>query len=118
MHSNFSFSDDTVGYFIDGVVDEKSINQLQTHILEKLEKYGKINLYLEDNGIESFTMPAIANEILFKIEHSEKLRKVALVTDRKWIQACGAIENLFLATTIKSFDTNKRLEAMSWIAER
>ncbi|WP_432411758.1 STAS/SEC14 domain-containing protein [Rasiella sp. SM2506] len=118
MNSSFSFSDDTVGYFIEGVVDENSVNQLHIRILEKLNKYGKINLYLEDNGIENFTIPAIINQILFKIEHADKLRKIALVTNRKWIQGCGAVENLFLTTTIKSFDTEKRMEAMSWIAER
>ncbi|QIE59351.1 STAS/SEC14 domain-containing protein [Rasiella rasia] len=118
MNSSFSFSEDTVGFFIVGVVDEEHIAALNDEILEKMQRFGKINLYLEDNGIERFTIPAIVNEILFKIEHADKLNKVVLVTNIKWIKACVAIENLFLPTQIKSFDTDNRIEAMSWIAER
>lgn len=118
MESSFSFSKETVGFFIDGVVDEDRINQLHHQILAKIEKHKKVNLYLEDNGIERFTLPAIAEQIKFKLTNADKLNKVALVTNRKWIQACAAIENLFLPTTIKSFPTEDRLDAISWIAER
>lgn len=118
MDTSFSFSDNTVGYFIDGVVDEKSIDELHDQIADKIDKYGTINLYLEDMGIETFTLPAFIDQVLFKIKNANQLNKVAIVTDKKWLKACGTLHNLFVSTSTKNFDTEQRMEAMSWIAER
>ncbi|MFC7356685.1 STAS/SEC14 domain-containing protein [Jejudonia soesokkakensis] len=116
MHSSFTFSKDTVGFLIDGNVNEKAINKLQIEILEKLKSFDKINLYLEDSNIESFTLPAIVNQLMFKLEHGDRFRKIAIVTDRKWIHMCGSIENIFLSGTLKNFDISERLKAMNWIS--
>jgi len=116
MLSNFSFSKDTLGFIIQGKVDEASIRELQGRVLEMLETYEKINLYLEDDGIESFTLPAVIDEILFKIEHGDRFNKVALVTDRKWIKMCGHIENILIPATVKNFDVSERLKAIEWVA--
>lgn len=118
MLSSFSFSKDTVGFLIEGVMDEDAMDKLHERILEKQSQFDKINLYLEDADIERFTMPAIVSQLMFKLEHSKKFRKVALVTDRKWIHLCGSLENMFLGATVKSFDTEDRMDAMSWIAQR
>ncbi|MAZ72294.1 MAG: hypothetical protein CMC70_04020 [Flavobacteriaceae bacterium] len=116
MNSSFSFSDNTVGFFIeDGVFDTERFDKLCVEIVDKIDRFGKINLYLEDQGIDRFTLPAVSKEILFKIEYKEHLNKVALVTDRKWIHACATIENFFLPVKIKSFNTDERIDAMSWI---
>ena len=116
METSFSFSDNTVGFFFDGVVDQEKIQNFRNTIEDKFERYNKINIYLEDNGIEKFTLPAILDEIAFKFKNSNKLHKIALVTDIKWIHACAALENLILPTTIKSFSLDKRMDAMSWIS--
>ncbi len=117
MNSSFSFSDNTVGFFIEGgVFDVARVDTLIENVKKKIETYGKINLYLEDQGVEHFTLPAVAKEIHFKIEHKEQLNKVALVSDRKWIYACAIIENLFLPIEVKSFEVDQRMDAMSWIA--
>lgn len=116
MHSSFTFSKNTVGFLIDGDVDEKAINKLQIEILEKLKSFDKINLYLEDSNIESFTLPAVVNQMMFKFEYGDRFNKVAMVTDRKWIHLCGNLKNMFLSATIKNFDTSDRLKAMNWIS--
>ena len=116
MNSSFSFSDNTVGFFIEGgIFNAERMERLIENIVKKIDTYGKINLYLEDQGVEHFTLLAVAKEIQFKIEHKKELNKVALVSDRKWIHACGKIVNLFLPIEVKSFDIGQRMEAISWI---
>lgn len=117
MFSTFSFSNNTVGFLIDGNLNQKTVDNLHQQILERLDAFEKINLYMEDTGIESFSLPAVIDEILFKIKHNDKFHKIALVTNHKWIHLCGGIENLFLDIKIKSFDIKDRLEAITWIAE-
>ncbi|RDK89135.1 SpoIIAA family protein [Marinirhabdus gelatinilytica] len=119
MHPSFSFSEETVGFLIeDGVFDKERSEELFAEISKKIKRFGKINLYLEDQGIDKFTLPAISDNVLFKHENKEKLNKVALVSDRKWIHACATVENLFLPIAVKSFTVDERMEAMSWIMEK
>jgi len=118
MSPSFSFSEKTVGFLIeDGVFNKKRAASLIAEIEKKIERFGSINLYLEDQGVERFTLPAISEHLLFKYEHKENLGKVALVSDRKWIHACASIEKLLLPINVKSFAVEKRMEAMKWIME-
>ncbi len=119
MNSSFSFSKNTVGFFIEGgVFDQDRFEELADQIRAKIDRYKIINLYLEDQGIESFTIPAISKKILFEHKFKDNLNKVALVTDRRWIKACAAVQDLYMPTTIKTFAVEDRIDAMSWIAQQ
>jgi SpoIIAA-like len=117
MHSSFSFSENTLGFLVDGVLDKKRVKKINKEILDKIERYGKINLYLEDDGIENFTLPALVKEISFKIKHADRLNRVALVSNERWVDACAGIQNFLLSTDVKTFSTKNRLRAMSWIVQ-
>ncbi|NND88520.1 MAG: STAS/SEC14 domain-containing protein [Flavobacteriaceae bacterium] len=116
MLSNFSFSDSTVGFVIDKEYTKEVSKQLHKRILEKAEVYDKINLYIEDSSIEHFSIKIVAKEIIFKLENASLFNKVALVSDRKWIHRCASVENMFMEAEVKSFDSDDRLSAISWIA--
>ncbi|GAB5399049.1 MAG: hypothetical protein Aureis2KO_06340 [Aureisphaera sp.] len=116
MFSGFSFAQDTIGYIIDGKMNTEAINALRAQILEKFEEHDKINLYLEDAGIESFSLNAVFIATLFPIEHAGRFNKIALVTDRKWIHLLGNLDTLVAKVNIKNFTTEKRMDAMAWIA--
>lgn len=115
MISSFSFSDNTVGYILSGVVNELTINRIIVQIEEKWERFDSINLYLEDDNIEDFTLGAIFKEIQFKLGNAKKFDKIAVVTNRKWIKACSALENLFVSTEMRAFETEERIRALSWV---
>lgn len=118
MLSPFSFSDDTIGFLLEGVIDEATFDSLHSQIREKWEVYGKISLYIEDTGIETLSIIGFIKELLFKIENPKRFHKIALVSDRKWIYICGAIEDLFIEAKVKNFASEERLEAISWIAQK
>lgn len=118
MFSDFSFSDDTVGFLIEGDFNTELSLELHARILQKLKEYDRINLYLEDSNIENFSLDAVFEDIRFKVRNAERFNKVALVSDRRWIKLCAALEGVFTGMNIKSFSTDDRLKAMSWIAER
>ena len=117
MLLNFSFSEETVGYIIDGVMDKAAIEELKNEILEKFKTHDTINLYLEDSGIERFSLNAILIATLFPVEHHHRFEKIALVTNRKWIHALGVIDTFLSGVTIKNFTTEDRMDAISWISE-
>ncbi|WP_114492038.1 STAS/SEC14 domain-containing protein [Candidatus Ulvibacter alkanivorans] len=118
MFTSFSFSEDTVGFMLTGTFDDKIVERLHQEILEKLQTHDKINLYIEYNGIDEFTLPSLLKELIFKLKHTDDFDKVALVADEKWIKLCASMENLFLSSNIKNFDVEDRLKAINWIAQR
>ncbi|MEL6811291.1 MAG: STAS/SEC14 domain-containing protein [Bacteroidota bacterium] len=115
MFLNFSFSNDAIGYIVDGRMDSKAIRYLRDEILKKLEEHDKINLYLEDSGIESFSLNSVVTTTLFPHKHRGRFNKVAMVTDHKWIHLLVSLNSVFLDANIRNFTTDRRLEAIEWI---
>ena len=71
---------------------------------------------MEDSNIETFTLPGVVNQVLFKFEYGDRFHKIAMVTDRKWIHMCANIKNTFLSAKVKNFETSERIKAMNWIS--
>ncbi len=117
MFTTFSFSKDTVGFLLEGEISKKEIQKLNIVIEEKLVIFDKINLYLEDANVKSFTLPAVLDQIAFKFNHRHNFSKIALVSDRKWVHWCAAMETTFVSGQVRSFESENRLEAIAWIAE-
>ncbi|PVW17175.1 SpoIIAA family protein [Marixanthomonas spongiae] len=117
MISNFSFSDTTVGFLIEGTFNKKTVDNFIEAINEKLAQFETINLYIEDTGIESFSLPALVEELSFKIKHGNRFNKVALVCDRQWLKRCGDLYDFFTDSEFQNFSSEERIQAMSWIAQ-
>lgn len=117
MLSDFSFSDTTVGFLIEGNFNEETVDSFIAKIKDKLNQYDKINLYIEDTGVESFSIPSVLEELSFKIKHSNRFNKVALVCDHKWVKLCGNLYDFFTDSEFQNFSSEGRIRAMSWIAQ-
>ena len=117
MFLNFSFPNDSIGYIIDGVMDTAAIHYLRDEILKKLEEHDKINIYLEDAGVERFSLNSIVVSALFPHRHRDRFNKVAIVTDRKWIHFLTLVNNIFISATVRNFTTEKRMDAIGWITD-
>jgi hypothetical protein len=117
MLASFSFSDNTIGFLIDGVLDDKTHDNLKRQVFKRFKGHNKVNLYMEDASIVHFKIRSVLSNCAFKIRNSKKINKIAVVTDKNWIHVCCFLDNLFLSTSVRSFKIKDRLEAISWIAE-
>lgn len=116
MLSDFSLSDNTVGFLIEGNFDKEMASKLISNIEAKLDFYDTINLYLEDVNIEEFSISAVLEEMLFKVNHSDRFNKIALVTDRKWFKACAAITKMFMSSQTRTYSPEDRVDAITWVS--
>lgn len=116
MVIHLDFAIDTVAYVFDGPMTDQKINELRIDILQKLEKHDQINIYLEDQGIEHFTMYSVLQGIIFPLQNSNRFNRVAMVTNRNWIHMLSSINQIFMTGSIKNFTTEERVHAMQWVA--
>ncbi|SRX53912.1 STAS/SEC14 domain-containing protein [Aequorivita sp. CIP111184] len=116
MLSTFSLADDIIGFIVDGPYDELAIEKIQAEVSEKLEIYDKVNLYLEDTVNADISFKAILKNLPFKVKTGNRFHKVAVVTDRRWLQVISNLEKLFFNAEIRIFSGQNRLEAIQWIS--
>lgn len=117
MHSSFSFSDNTIGFIIDGPYDEETIAKVRSQITEKLKKFDKLNLYIEDTPNAEISLKSLIANLPYKIKIGSHFNKVAVVSDRKWVHLIRAFERLFFSGEIRQFPSAKRLEAIQWVSQ-
>lgn len=116
MLSTFTLADNIIGFIVDGSYDEIAVEKIQSEVNEKLEIYEKVNLYLEDTINADISFKAILKSLPFKIKTGNRFGKVAVVTDRKWLQVLSYLEKIFFNAEIRIFSGQNRLEAIQWIS--
>lgn len=116
MLSSFTLADNIIGFIVDGPYDELAVEKIQLEVNEKLQVYDKVNLYLEDTINAEISLKAILKNLPFKLKTGNRFEKVAVVTDRKWLQAFSNFEKLFFNAEIRTFAGQDRLEAIQWIS--
>lgn len=117
MITSFSFSEKTVGFILEGKFNLDLSKKLHSEIEEKMHGFDKINLYLEDNNLENFTIKAVIDECKFNQAYENRFDRIAMVTDRKWIKMCTDLHDSISNTKKKWFSTEDRMKAMAWIME-
>jgi hypothetical protein len=85
-------------------------------VKEKLETFDKLNLYIEDTVNADISLKAVVKSVPFKLKTGNRFEKVAVVTDRKWLQVVSNLEKLFFSAEIRIFSSEQRLEAIQWIS--
>lgn len=113
--SSFSLSDNIIGFIIDGPYDELALDKVQQEIYKKLEVYEKVNFYIEDTINAEISLKTVLKNVPFKIKTANRFEKVAVVTDRKWLQFVSSLEKLFFNAELRIFPTERRLDAIQWI---
>ncbi|HAV54818.1 MAG TPA: hypothetical protein DCX41_07815 [Aequorivita sp.] len=116
MLSSFSLADNIIGFIIDGPYTEDSIDKVQNEILDRLEVFSSVSFYIEDTSNAEISLKAVLKSIPFKVKTGNWFDKVAVVTDRKWLQLFSSIERLFVNAEIRLYSTQQRLEAIQWIS--
>lgn len=116
MLSSFSLADNIIGFIIDGPYDEMAVEKIQSEVNEKLEVYEKVSLYIEDTVNADISLKAVLKNLPFKIRTGNRFERVAVVTDRKWLQVISNLEKLFFNAEIRIFSCENRLEAIHWIS--
>lgn len=117
MISTFELSDNVVGLIIDENVESQGLEEIHKIILEKIDKFGKINIFCELSEGKNVAFQCVLDELKFKYDNSQNINKFAIVTNISWLRATMGMNDFIVHTDIRSFEIKDRMKAIQWISE-
>lgn len=117
MEVTFELSDQVVGIVLNEKVDVAKLQEIRKIIRDRIKKYSKVNLYLEDRFDNGITLKAFLKDFFQEVTQPDRVSKIAVVTDSKWFQIVTDFKDSFLLTKVQSFDKKDSMKAMNWVME-
>ena len=81
----------------------------------KVQRFGKVNVYLEIGDLDAITLPALWKEIKEDVQHFNDFNRAAVVSgDSTLLQAAAAITDTVTPAEVKHFTADQKAEALRW----
>lgn len=107
---------------VTGHISREDVERCYGLLLEDLDNYPKIDLFIEANGISGFDTEAVGADFKFgtsligKLDH---FGRVAVVSDDDWIRWASRIESALLpGISYRTYNSDEREQALAWVQGR
>lgn len=115
MIIELNIADDTLGFVFENELEQSDVNEIKDAIQSKLTKYKKVSLYLEEDNVDEIKINAFIDHVFFDLSHADRIRKIAIVSNRKWIRAAAKIKDILMSSDVESFELKDRVDALCWV---
>lgn len=99
---------------VTGDYTKDDMQQFEKAFHEKKTPNEDMNLLLVVNDMD-FSMKALKEDFLFGKDHMHEFNKVAVVSDKKWVEIGAKMEDTMPNLEVKHFDKNHHTDAVTWI---
>lgn len=104
----------TVAY--DGSLSADEMKEARENLSSVAQRHGAAKLLVEYGDIDIGRIePKAAWEDLKTIGQLDDVSKLALVTDKGWVQSVGETAGTLTSTDVEIFDEDERDEALVWL---
>lgn len=117
MKTTFEFSDNVLGIILETRMDTESLKRIQNMLQEKIERHKEVRVYLEDRNNDGITLTAALKDLAFEMSRKTALKKIAVVTDARFLKLVSEIKEQLIDTEVEVFDRENRMRAMNWVME-
>ncbi|AMR26450.1 hypothetical protein A0257_04575 [Hymenobacter psoromatis] len=81
----------------------------------KVQRFGKVNVYLEVASLDAVTLPALWEEVKLDAKHFSDFNRAAVVSDDSTLlSAASSVMNTITPAEVKHFPTDQKAEALRW----
>ena len=102
--------------YIGGTVTKTDYEAIVPDLNRKVAKYGKLNVYLEYQGIEDITLQALWEELKQDVQHFTDFNRAAVVsTDNTLVKAGAALGSAVTPADIRHFSPDQQQQALQWV---
>ena len=105
-----------IGLKVSGKIQADGIEDVKRVIDEKLEKYEKLNVYVEFAEVLDMSSEAFYKDLKFSFSHFGDFEKEAVVSDKKWLDIMiSVVDKLTPSLEVRHFSRNEIEAAKAWI---
>lgn len=115
MAIHFELADHVVGIMIDRDVTKEYLDEIHGLIEKKLKLNDHINLYCEIMPESKVPFKFLIENIKFKFDHADQIKRMAMVTDLGWVRHIVDLDKFLLSTEVRTYELEDRLEAINWV---
>lgn len=103
---------------IAGKISREDLTSTLAAIEEPVQEWDKINILKRVDSFKGMEWGALVDDIKFALQnakHYKKIKKVALVSDKDWIETIAKMTKGLIAAEFKIFDAEDIEEAREWL---
>lgn len=113
-------NENILAWRLEGKIDEAELNPMVKDLEKELNTSDHLNIYMEVPETPGVTPQAFWESLKSGLsnlkKYNDKLEKVAVVTDKGWLQTMANVENrLFPGIDERSFSFEEAEEAKQWV---
>jgi len=75
----------------------------------------KVNLFFDGSELDGWELRAAWDDFKLGMKHKKEFSKIAIYSNKKWMETSAKIGNWFMSGEIKYFENNK--QALSWLLD-
>jgi hypothetical protein len=107
----------TLGFKLSGKLHDEDYKKFVPLVDAELAKEGKVNVVAQFQEFHGWDLHALWDDIKFATTHCSKIKKIALVGERKWEKWMAAVCKPFTLAKVRYFDATAVDAAKAWLAE-
>ncbi|MBU1118804.1 STAS/SEC14 domain-containing protein [Patescibacteria group bacterium] len=106
-----------VGYKATGTLSDADYKKLIPELDSLINEKGEIGLLLDFEEFDGWSLKAAFDDFRFAFKHHKKVKKFALVGDKKWEEEMAKLAKIFVFADARFFETSKIEDAWEWLKE-
>ena len=111
-------ADGVVELRVAGKVTRAEFERLTPRLEEAIARHGSIRLLCDLTGWTGLEPGALWEDLRFTLRHGRDIERMAVVTDRRWIERWVGLAGQLTRTETRCFEPHERAAAGAWVRER
>ena len=107
----------TVGFKLSGKLHDADYKQFVPLVDAEIAKDGKVNMLAQFHDFHGWDMHALWDDIKFSATHCTRIKRIAMVGEKKWEKWMATVCKPFTMAKIRYFDVSEIDAAKAWVAE-
>lgn len=108
-------SPNVIAFEVTGKVTKEDMLKFEAASSNKFDSSGKVNVLMIVNEFKGYTFKGLIEDIMFGFKHFKDFNKVAIVSDKKWLETMVKVESILPVAELKHFVKTEAEQAWLWI---
>ena len=110
-------SGNVVGLRVTGRVRREDFRVLTPYVHDAIARHGSVRLLCDLSGWAGIEPGALWEDLSFSLRHAHDIERMAVVTDRRWIERWVAFAGQLVGTEVRCFEPADLDGGWAWIQE-